>query len=480
MLTRRQFTHRLASGIALSASGLPGASRASSAAPLDVLVIGAGLSGLESALLLEEQGARVQVIEARHRVGGRVYTLFDRPGFPEVGGNGFAAGYGRVLARVHDLKLSLFDSTPRRTKYPKLELVLGSQLLQREAWAASPQNPLPADSRAKMPWEFAGGFVYGHNPLKAVDDWLADSSAALDVSLHDWLAAQGLDDATINLCWSASPYFGSSAYDVSALQCLYNDLWTRTVSLGSRASPSVEGGNQKLPLAMAAKLKREVHFGKDVAAIRDLGAETEVVCRDGSRYRAKTVVCSLPFSVLRSVHFEPGLSGAQAEAVNTLPYMTNTLVFFTPKRRFWDSDGLSPTMWTDGVAGTVMGQRFGKEDDEVTTIVANPRGNMASWVDRLPPAEAVRLIQTEIERLRPAAKGALENGVIHSWARDPYAAGDWAVFGPGQIERFARSMATPQGRIHFCGEHTARANRGMEGAMESAERVVLEVAQTLG
>jgi monoamine oxidase len=231
---------------------------------------------------------------------------------------------------------------------------------------------------------------------------------------------------------------------------------------------------------MQGKLRHEVHFGKEVAAIRDDGAIVEVTCRDGARYRAKQVVCSIPFSVLRTIHFEPGLSGPQAEAVNTLPYMSNTLVFFIPKRKFWESDGLSPTMWTDGPAGTVMAQRFGKDDEEVTALVANPRGNVANWVDRLPPADAVRLVQSEIERLRPAAKGALEGGFIHSWARDPYAAGDWAVFGPGQIERFARTMAAPHGRIHFCGEHTAQANRGMEGALESAERAVLEVTQALG
>lgn len=42
-----------------------------------------------------------------------------------------------------------------------------------------------------------------------------------------------------------------------------------------------------------------------------------------------------------------------------------------------------------------------------------------------------------------------------------------------------QKMAEPHGRMHFCGEHTARANRGMEGALESAERVALEVAETL-
>jgi monoamine oxidase len=490
MLNRRQFTTHLAAsaaalplvaGAARSQAGTdPGPPGAAATSDVDVLVIGAGLSGLESALLLEEMGAKVQVIEGRQRIGGRVYTLFDRAGFPEVGGNGFAAGYGRVLNRARALGLPLFDSTPRRIKHPKLELALGSRILQREEWSASPLNPLTDKNRARMPWEFGGGFVAANNPLHAVDDWLSPASAPLDVSMRDWLAGRGVDEASIQLCWSTNPYFGSSAYDISALQCLYNDIWTRTVTQTSNASFSIEGGNQKLPFAMEKKLKREVHLGREVMGIRDGGALTEVVCRDGSSYRAKLVVCSVPFSVLRHVRFDPVLTGAQAEAVTTLPYMVNTLVFFTPKRRFWESDGLSPTMWTDGPAGTVMGQRFGKDDDEITAIVANPRGIAASWLDRLAPQDAIALVKAEIERLRPAAKGALEHGAIHSWARDPFAGGDWSVFGPGQIQRFARNMAAPHGRILFCGEHTARANRGMEGALESAERVVLEASEKLG
>jgi monoamine oxidase len=485
-LTRRQFTAHLAAGAALpaitaGAHAQAAAVRASSPTPqtVDVLAIGAGLSGLQSALLLEELGAQVQVIEARHRIGGRVYTLTDRPGFPEVGGNGFAAGYGRVLDRAKSLQLPLLDTAPLRVKYPKMELVLGSEVLSRDAWTGAASNPLPADARARFPWEFGGAYIARNNPLQSADAWLDEAHADLDVSLHDWLAARGLDERVIRLCWSTNPYFGSSAFDVSALQSLFNDAWIKAVTQGSSAALSIDGGNFQLPAAMARKLKREIRLDQEVMAVRDEGSVVTVDCRDGTRYRAKRVICSLPFSVLRHVHIDPVLPAAQAEAVNNLPYMQNTLIFFTPKRRFWEEDGLSPTMWTDGIAGTIAAQRFGRNPDDVTAIVANPRGQAALWLDRLPPDEAIRLVRLEIERLRPAARGALTGGWIHSWGRDPFAAGDWAVFGPGQIRRFARQMSAPHGRIHFCGEHTARANRGMEGAMESAERVALEVSEAL-
>ena len=248
-LNRRQFTVQLAAGAALPAvtGGLLAQaagvrSRSQATQTVEVLVIGAGLSGLQSAWLLEELGAQVQVIEARHRIGGRIYTLTDRPGFPEVGGNGFAAGYGRVLDRVKSLQLPLVDTTPLRVRYPKMELVLGSDILTREAWTTATANPLPADARGRFPWEFSAAWLARNNPLQSADAWLDDAHAAADVSLHDWLAARGLDERVIQLCWSTNPYFGSSAFDVSALQSLFNDAWIKAVTQGSNAALAIDGG----------------------------------------------------------------------------------------------------------------------------------------------------------------------------------------------------------------------------------------------
>lgn len=83
-LNRRQFV--VSSAVTAAISGLqPIAHSASGSGELDVIVIGAGLSGLEAALTLEENGLKTLTLEGRNRVGGRVFTMFDVPGHPEAG-----------------------------------------------------------------------------------------------------------------------------------------------------------------------------------------------------------------------------------------------------------------------------------------------------------------------------------------------------------------------------------------------------------
>jgi monoamine oxidase len=95
----------------------------------------------------------------------------------------------------------------------------------------------------------------------------------------------------------------------------------------------------------------------------------------------------------------------------------------------------------------------------------------------MPANAAGSAVIAEIERIRPAAAGALEFAALHSWGADPYAGGAWAYFRPGEVTRYAAKLGAPHGRLHFCGEHLAARSRGMEGAMESGERAAGEILQ---
>jgi monoamine oxidase len=484
VVDRRSFTLNLA-GMGLAAAlAPPGLAHAATRAiqpvrsgTLDVLVLGAGVSGLQAAWMLEQQGLKVAVLEGRNRVGGRVMTLLDEPGYPEMGFNSMGEGYGRGIDAAERAGVTLEEVGARyRVGKPPM-LWLDGKPLTREEWARHPCNPFPDQWKSVLPGELVNKLVAERTPLPDWNAWLDPANAGLDVSMHQFLQAQGLSDPAIRLAHDISPYYGTNAWDVSALMLQFNDGFIKSQIAGGVKSLAVKGGNLHLPMRMAGLLKGDVLLGKEVIAI-DTGSGNAVVhCGDGSTFAAKRVICSLPFSTLRSIKIMPGLSGAQAEAVAQLPYQPLSMAYLTATSPFWDEDGLAPGMWTDGLAATVIPQRFGKTPEEISGLLVQARGTIANYWDRLGRDKALAMIVAAIEAMRPAAKGKLVPRAYFSWSQEAFNGGDWAYFAPGQVSRLVPEMSKPAGLLHFCGEHTAVAARGLEGAFESAERAALEVLE---
>jgi monoamine oxidase len=238
---------------------------------------------------------------------------------------------------------------------------------------------------------------------------------------------------------------------------------------------AVKGGNIQFPQAMAAQLKGDLLLGREVMAIRQNDTSISAHCHDGSTFTADRIICSLPFSALRNVHIDPVLQGPQAQAVKTLGYLPISMVFITAKTPFWEEDGISPSVWTDGVLGNIMAQKFGDDPDEITGFIVQSRADLADYWDDLGAETVKQMVVRKIEELRPAAAGKIEAHSYWSWGEQAFNGGDLSYFKPGQVSAFSNEMSKPTGRLHFCGEHTATSARGLEGALESSERVVLEV-----
>ena len=442
-----------------------------------VIVIGAGLSGLNAALLLEEQGVDVQVLEGRQRVGGRVLSHRDLPGNPESGGTSFGVGYARLLDACKRFNIGLIDVTPIVPFFGDRDLILDGKSIPRAEWPAHPRNPFPAGMKQSLPWTYLNPVIGKNNPLRNADSWLEPANARYDVSLHAWLTSLGISEEIIDLCWNTNPNYGTTAHDVSAMMVLFGATFTMMqAQLGGKTfGYTAVGGNQSIPEAMAKGLKKPVILGRNVVGIRTADSGTEVQCADGTVYKADYAISSLPMPVLRRVRIDPLVTGAKGLAINTLASQPLTMLHLAVKKPFWENDGRSPNIFSDGLAGMVVAERKGRIPQEVTSLTVWIRGRNATWMDTLDQKDAVAAILDDLYRVRPAAKGKVEPRVYHSWYRDQFSAGDWAVWAPGQVTAFAGAVGKPHGRIHFCGEHTAVSNRGMEGAMESGERAAFEV-----
>ncbi len=443
----------------------------------DVVVIGAGLSGLYAATMLERAGLNVVTLEGSERIGGRLFTLDDVPGRPEAGGQTIGPTYGRMLflAEYLGVELGKVSYAPGEEKHRQIYNVGGERVYPNE-WAASSHNPFP-DTHKNTPPDRLLMQMMGRPPFESPNGWTSESLFHLDIPTSEFLKSQGFDQASIDMMGISNNY--GRNLEESSLLYLHK---TNHLVYSSMNTPggmrTVKGGNQRVPELMAKALKGSVELGKKVVSIEQAGSQMSVNCTDGSSYKASYVISAMPCTMLRQVAIQPGLSELQKRAFNELTYSSVYQAHFAVEKPFWKGSGFMPNVWSDSLI-----ERVFASDPEYTGQITNLtvwiNGQTVEQVENLPPQKARELIEKDFYRVLPEAKGNVRFSKLHSWGHQPFNQGAFSVWSPGQIKEFSKVISQPAGRLHFAGEHTGRWSSGMEAALESGERAALEILEKI-
>lgn len=450
---------------------------------VDVVVIGAGLAGLNAAVNLEDLGASVLVLEAQPHVGGRLRTLRRNNRTYECGATTIGPEYGRIRALAHRFNVPLVAPHRRGGMAFHINGVFGAA----KDWATSSANRTTGWERDILPVQLEQNTINRFGKLPVPDAWRDESERQWDIPLDQFYRSCGLSDAAIRLIEITSNVetlaSTSAVFQMKELQSLGG--WgaaggqkNSVYEAGGEDFHYIGGGSDRLPQAIAAGLKGEIRTNAAVTSIEMTDKGCTVACADGSVIYCQYVISAVPFTALSKIRISPEPTGLRAESIHNSEYMGTTNFFFEVTRPYWEIDKADPGLITDSPIERVFANKGASGEVEWLNVWIN--GKTARAIDKMGLQGGVAFVMNELFRLRPSMQGSIAFAGMHSWGANPYVTGNKHLFKPGQVARFGAQIAEPWHRLHFAGEHTRDVEPGMEAAAATGERAAFEILEKMG
>jgi putrescine oxidase len=434
----------------------------------DVAVVGAGVAGLAAATRLADEGRRVVVLEARDRVGGRLWNTELGGEANELGGEWVAPYHSRLHALLPELGIELFpahrdgddvyvDEAGRAHRHSGDATGLSSRSERALKDADAKLDALAKELDPEAPW--------AHRNARALDS----------ITFDEWLRGEVGDETARKSLSSylADGFLTKPAHSFSLLQGLWAiagaggtyELFAAEQCLACR----VVGGSQLVPIRLAERLGDHVVLDAPVRAISWTDGRVDIEA--GSvRATAGTAIVAVPPNLVSSIHFDPPLPAWRMRLQQAISQGSVTKFLAVYDHPFWREDGLSG----EGFAP----QQFVRElydntppSASVGVLCTFLPGEQSDAAARMSPfSRRTAVLEGIAAFVGPEALRATDvietDWAAEEWTRGAYA----ATFGIGGLTRFGEELRRPVGPIHWaCADIAGFGHMHIEGGIRSGE-----------
>ncbi|WP_018762524.1 flavin monoamine oxidase family protein [Arthrobacter sp. 135MFCol5.1] len=440
----------------------------------DVVVIGAGISGMTTARSLEAEGKTVCVVEAADRVGGRTWTKRDAPGGP-IDFGGMYIGDTHTHSRTLGLELGL-QTTPSEPHGDDLFIAGGCTYIA------------PAGEIQHLP--FAKAYQVATDAIdelsKAVGfvaPWESPLAAELDrITAMQWFQNNIADPTARSLhAQHVRAVLGAEPTEVSMLYWAYyvvecEGMKPLLANRGGAQSDWWIGGAGQLTERMAYDLKGDVLLEWAAARVENHPEHVVISAADGRALRARAVVVAVPPSASHRIQFEPPLSRERRQLAMRTAMGRYSKIIVRYDSPFWERSGLSGCITDADTLGAAVfpGTRRGEAEGSLILFVG------AGDQDRLAAFEPPESKKVVLDFLA----GALGNQALtpiyyHDtvWTDDAWAqGGPVSYMPPGVLSTSGSALRERSGRIIFAGTEASLQWSGyMEGAVRAGQQAAKDV-----
>jgi monoamine oxidase len=408
----------------------------------EVIVIGAGVAGLAAARRLQEAGLAPLVLEARDRIGGRVWT--DHTYAPVELGAEFIHG-----------------------EYAATWEVIKAAGLPTELWPRTGGDPREKVRRFSRRGEALPDEVLNQQVTRLLERLEAYEGPDRTVSELLSTLTDPADEAipfVLNrlACVEAADVTRLSALAIAQERALNTAGWTNF---------HISVGYDALPAYLARGLSLEC--GAPVARIDWDEGSAHLVLENGQSFEARQVIITIPLSLLQAGYpaFRPALPPAKQKAIQTIIMGTVTKLILWFNQELWQpfsflgTDGLVLTWWTVGTP-------------EQPALMGYSGGPTALKLAALGPDEAIAQGLREATQLfGPDLPRAFTGGRLVNWAGDPWSRGAYS-YTPVSAGQARAELAAPLlPTLFFAGEATSTNGHlaTVHGAIESGWRAAEEL-----